>query len=273
MTYTVRYANTTSNVTLGQVVLTDIFTPNAYIDFLGTGWTQASPGIYTRTLSDLAPGASGSLLVPIQINAGLPANFLSISNTARLDAVPTLRATQTNPGHRISTDIDIVHGPDIAVTGMTYTPGRLRQYGPITIVVTYQNQGLDPTSGPDGKGWFGTDLYVKPSGALPPLDLGDHTDGTCPSPSGSCKYVKAFSGAELAAGEIFTVTYTVILKRGGAQSLYVLADPYWNVPGSGTLYGTLANGRILEGDETNNLFGPIEIYAQPAVFLPVIRRN
>ena len=37
VTYTLRYTNTTSNVSLAQVSLTDIFTPSEYLTFLITG--------------------------------------------------------------------------------------------------------------------------------------------------------------------------------------------------------------------------------------------
>jgi uncharacterized repeat protein (TIGR01451 family) len=272
VTYTLRYTNTTSNVTLTQVSLTDIFTPSDYLTFLGAGWTQTAPGNYTLLRPDLAPGAGDSVLVPILIGAGLPDAILSTANTAIVAAVPTVRATETNPGNNISTDIDIVHGADLTVLSMTYAPARLRQYGPITVTVVFKNQGLDPTSGPDNLGWFGTDLYIKPIGSPPPSDPSDHAYGKCPAPTGSCKYVKAFNGTGLAAGEIYTVTYSYILSQGGNQALYVQADPYWNVAGT-NIYGTPQHGRVIEGDETNNIFGPIEIYAQPAVYLPLVRRN
>jgi len=135
-----------------------------------------------------------------------------------------------------------------------------------------KNQGFDPTSGPDNLGWFGTDLYIKPSGSPPPSGPSDHAYGKCPTPTGACKYVKVFNGAGLAAGETYTVSYSYILSQSGNQALYVQADPYWNVSGT-NIYGTPQHGRIIEGDETNNIFGPIEIYAQPAIYLPLIRRN
>ncbi len=272
VTYTLRYTNTTANVTLTQVSLTDIFTPSDYLTFQAAGWTQAAPGRYTLARPDLPPGAGDSVLVPIRIEASLPITALSIENTALISATPVVRGTDTNLGNNTSTDIDIVRGADIAVLSMTYTPARLRQNGPITITVVMKNQGFDPTNGPDGLGWFGTDLYIKPAGSPPPSGPSDHTNGKCPTPTGSCKYVKAFNGAGLATGEVFTVTYTYVLTQGGNQLLYVQADPYWNVPGTNA-YGTPQHGRIIEGDEVNNIFGPVAIYVQPPVYLPLIRRN
>ena len=221
VTYTLRYTNTTSNVSLAQVSLTDIFTPSEYLTFLGAGWTQTAPGNYTLLRPDLAPGAGDSVLVPILIGAGLPDTILSIANTAIISAVPTVRATETNPGNNVSTDIDVANGSDLTVLSMTYAPARLRQYGPITITVVLMNQGLDPTSGPDNLGWFGTDLYIKPAGSPPPSGPDDHAYGKCPTPTGSCKYVKAYNGTGLAAGETYTVTYSYILPQGGNQVLYV----------------------------------------------------
>lgn len=271
VTYTLRYTNTTNNVTLTQISLTEIFTPSDYLTFLGNGWTQTAPGRYTLARPDLAPGASDSLLVPILIGADLPATFLSVANTALIDAVPTVRAAETNTGNNASTDIDITSGADLTVLSLTYAPANLRQYGPITVTVVFKNQGFDSTLGPDGQGWFGTELYIKPIGSPPPSGPDDHTYGKCPAPTGACKYVKVFGGAGLASGEIYTVTYSYLLPLGGAQTLYVQADPYWSVQGT-NLYGTPQHGRVIEGDETNNIFGPIEIYAQPALFLPLIRK-
>lgn len=270
VTYTLRYTNTTSNVTLTQVALTDIFSPNEYLTFLGAGWTQTAPGVYTRTLPDLIPGASDSLLVLIQVSADLPDNFLSVTNTATIVGVPVVRATETNPVNNTSADINVVQGADVAVTGLQ-VGSSIRQGLSLPIIVTVQNQGLDATLGPDNKGWFGMELYFQPAGSPPPAGPADHTYGTCPTPTAACKYVKAFNGAGLASGESFTVTYSPVLLSGGTLWLYVQADPYWNVPGS-TIYGTPTNGRIVEGNEQNNIYGPFEIYVHPAVYLPLLRR-
>ncbi len=277
--YTLQYTNTTTNVTLTNVILTDIFSPTSYISFIGTGWNQVATGVYTRSVPDLPPGGSGNVAFQVQLAPSIPANVLAISNTAHIDATPAVRATETNANNNTSTDIDIVHGADLIVTNMTYTPTGLRQGGPITVVVTLKNQGLDATLGPDGLGWFGVDLYVKPKDAPPPSGPSDRYLGFCSTPTNPCTgqqrwnlfaYVKSNGGPGLAAGETWVLTYTYILPTGGIQWLYAQADPYL---GGQAGSGTPTNGRIVEGNEIDNIFGPVQIFVQPSMYLPIVRKN
>jgi hypothetical protein len=61
------------------------------------------------------------------------------------------------------------------------------------------------------------------------------------------------------------------LPRPGATWLYAQADTTWNEPDP--IYGIPSHGRMIEGDETNNILGPIEIVVDyPKVYLPFIRR-
>jgi uncharacterized repeat protein (TIGR01451 family) len=280
--YTLRYTNTTASVTLTNVILTDIFSPTDYMSFTGVGWNQAATGVYTRSVPDLPPGGSGNVAFQVQLAPGIPPTVLSISNTAHIDAVPALRATETNASNNTSTDIDIVHGADLIVTSMIYTPTRLRQGGSITVVVTLKNQGSDATLGPDALGWFMADLYLKPNGSPPPTGPGDRYLGYCPTPGNYCpgqqrfnlmKYIKAPNGTGLAPDETWVLTYTFVLPTGGTQWLYAQADTFWGQPGGASTYGTATNGRIVEGDEVDNIFGPIQIYVQPSVYLPIVRKS
>jgi uncharacterized repeat protein (TIGR01451 family) len=286
LTYTIRYTNTSSNVTLTQISLTDAFSPTSVITFVSGGWNLAAAGVYTQTRSDLPPGGSQSVNVQLQLALTLPANLLSIANTVNLDSVPTVRATELITSQHRSTDIDIVSGADIVVLSMGYTPTLLRRGGTVMVMITLQNQGVSSTAGPDGTGWFGTDVYVKPANAPAPTGPADRYLGLCLNASNSpcttqfdhyqiAKFYTVVPGAGgLAASETFNLTYTILLRESGQQWLYVQADPFWS-GGSDPdpVYGSAPTGRIVEGNEANNIFGPIAIYVNPNVYLPIVLRN
>ncbi len=288
LNYTIRYTNTSTNVTLTQVMLTDLFSPTSALTFISPGWTQAATGIYTQTRSDLPPGSSAAIIVQMQLAPTLPPDLLSISNTVVITAIPAVRATELITGNHTATDIDIVGGPDLAVTDLKVTPARVRNGGLITAVVTVVNQGFVATQGPDGKGWFGVDLYVKPQGGIVPSGPGDRYYSLCPPSAANGNYclgqerwslykaVKAYDGVGLNADETIVLTYTyavpdAILPNRGPLWIYAQADLYWGQPGA-TQYGTPDHGRILEGDEANNISGPVVIYLNPSVYLPLVRK-
>jgi hypothetical protein len=170
------------------------------------------------------------------------------------------------------------------VTNLTYAPARLRQGGLLTVWVTLENRGPDSTQGPDGKGWFGTDLYVKPAGSASPTGPGDRYLGACPANTNYCpdairqdlvKLTKSEGGEGLAPGEVWALTYTYRIPTAGAQWLYAQADTFWGQNGDPdpTLYGSSQQGRITEGLEANNIFGPVSIYVNPNLYLPLIFRG
>ena len=67
------------------------------------------------------------------------------------------------------------------------------------------------------------------------------------------------------------MTFPLTIAVPGRYWLYVQADTYWNDPNP--IYGVPAHGRVLEGNETNNIFGPFDIVIGSAkIYLPFIRR-
>jgi hypothetical protein len=83
------------------------------------------------------------------------------------------------------------------------------------------------------------------------------------------------SGNGLATGESTVLTYTYAIPTAGEQWLYVQADTFWGQNGDPdpTMYGSSQHGRIVEGDEENNIFGPVSIYVNPSVYLPIVLRR
>ena len=92
---------------------------------------------------------------------------------------------------------------------------------------------------------------------------------------GLYRIVKQYSGPGLNPGESAVVTYTYVvpdtlLPTSGWLWVYVQADMYWGDGAAAS--GTSAHGRIIEGDEMNNISGPAEVYLNPNVYLPVVRK-
>jgi hypothetical protein len=280
--YTIRYTNTQNvlGLTASGVVLTDTFAPSDYLVADAPGWNLVSPGVYTYFVGDLPAGATGVITFGLQIDAGIPANYLTIANTAEIGsagAVEIPEATEQPVSNNLSTDVDVIRGPDLAVTGLTYRPPALGQGRSITVSVTVENRGVDAALGPDSAGWFESNLYIKPVGAPPPTGPGDLYLGLCPTPTNYCplnarkSLSTTYSGVGLLPGESATLTFTTILPAGGVQWLYVQADTYWGDPGT-TVYGTPDHARFPEANEANNIFGPISITVAPKVYLPLIRK-
>ena len=194
-----------------------------------------------------------------------------------------LHGVEINPLNQIDEDVDVIAGPDILVTGLKASSANVLPNTPASFYATLKNDGWNTTLGPDGTGWFGVDLYVKPAGSPPPNGPGDRYLGACPTPTNYCPnairwdyyrvakfYTTTVGAGGLAPGETWQLTYTLPITPAGTYWLYVQADTYWGEP-STTTYGTPLHGRIKEGIESNNIFGPIEIeVGYQHLYLPLI---
>jgi hypothetical protein len=81
--------------------------------------------------------------------------------------------------------ITVVNGPDVMLQRIqTPAQGILKKN--LNVAVVLSNNGFAPTKGPDNKGWFGVDLYVKPYGAPPPSGPSDRYLGACPTILNPC---------------------------------------------------------------------------------------
>ncbi len=280
--YTIHYTNTlnTLNLIARNVVVTDTFDPVDYLIADAPGWTLAAPGIYTQSIGNLPAGATGWVTLALQVDPGIPSDYLIVTNTAQIRADAPLNvpeAIEQPASNNTAIDVDTIRGADIAVLGLTYTPASLHQNSLITVVVTLQNQGIDPVIGPDGMSWFSTDLYVKPLGDPPPSGPDDRYLGLCPVITDYCPSTARWSlhkdlNSGLAPGEVGTLTYHYVLPTVGTQWLYAQADPYWGLPAT-TTFGTPDHGRIFERNEINNIFGPVAINVNANVYLPIVLRN
>ncbi len=292
LTYTLRLTNTaTFPVTATGIIITDYIEAGlpgltqTVLSFAGgtPGWSFAESGpgyvAYRNVVGSLPPNQSRAITIVVRLTDALPPGVLAIRNSAEMydDGQGGVELDILN--QCCASDIDIVAGPDLIVTGISQL-GTSTQ--PATFVVTLKNQGLDPTRGPDNNGWFTTDLYIKPAGDAAPFGPADRYLGACPTQTNPCanvrdslyRFTKAFGGAGLAPDETWTLTYMFPLTAGQTFWVYAQADVYWADPAP--MWGTAQNGRMIEGDEANNIAGPLIVGSggpgDKKVFLPIVRK-
>lgn len=282
--YTLNYGQVANafGFTVTDNIITDTFTPADYLIADAPGWNFVAPGVYTYAVGELASGASGFVTLALEIDNAIPAEYYVITNTAeigggRLPEVP--EAAEVAPANNLAVDVNTIRGPDLAIVpgSITVAPAALRQGGDMTVLVQVINQGVDVALGPDLTTWFDTDLYIKPIDAPPPANPEDRYLGACPTPVAYCPdtlrsdQIARYQGGGLAPGETTTLTYTVKLARSGWQRLYFQADTFWGEPAA-PHYGTADHGRMIEGNEVNNIYGPLAIFASSNIYLPLIRK-
>jgi uncharacterized repeat protein (TIGR01451 family) len=288
--YTIIYTNVNPyNLTAANVVLTETLDPAAWLSSSSAGWTLVAPGVYTYSIGNLPANTSNTIPFAVAIDSNIPGPYLSITNTIRIGstgAVENATAIEQPAGNNVFTDVDVIRGSDIVVLGMGYTPAHLRQGGAIVVTVTLQNQGAVSTIGPEGNpntGWFGSDLYVKPMGALAPTGPADRYLGFCATSLNPCAAnqqrrslylpTQDYFVSGLAPGQKWVLTYTHVLTGSGLQWLYFQADTFWAAngdPDPTLLYGSSPHGRVVESNEANNIYGPLPIYVTPNTYLPLI---
>jgi uncharacterized repeat protein (TIGR01451 family) len=244
---------------------------------------------YSALVPPLGPNQSTSISLVAQISPTLPLDVLAVSNYSDAGNEQGGEGIDVDGFNQFDERTTIVNGPDIAVQRIL-APGRGIVKQNLNVAIVVANNGFAPAKGPDNKGWFGVDLYVKPYGAPPPAGPSDRELGACPTASNPCPFdqlryptqYQAFGydpAGSLAADQVITMTFPLTIAPSsplpGAGPvrywLYAQADTYWNDDPS--IYGTAVHGRVSEGNEANNIFGPIEIVIDYAkVYLPLVRR-
>ena len=291
--YTYRFTNTTQMpITLTGVVayaylepgwpLTTTHALNCAAPCTGWNYIELDPAgnqIYSATLPALGPNRSTSITLAAQISPTLPLDVLAVANYSDVSNEQVGEGQEIDGFNQSGEEITVVNGPDIAVQRIKAPAlGILKRN--LNVAVVLFNNGFIPTKGPDNKGWFGIDLYVRPYGAQPPYGPKDRYLGACPTTVNPCpgelRYptqyqMFGYPNDSLNAGQIFTITFPLTIATPGRYWLYAQADTYWNDPDP--IYGDAVHGRIIEGNELNNIFGPIEIVIDYAkIYLPIVRR-
>jgi uncharacterized repeat protein (TIGR01451 family) len=303
LTYTLRLTNTAQYpVTATGVIITDYIEPGLpdlsqpVLSFAGgtPGWSyvETDPDkniIYRYAIGALTAGQTRIITMVLRVTDTLPTGVLAIRNSAEvLDNGQS--GVELDPSNQVASDTDIVNGPDLAITGISIQPQRPAINTPTTVVVTVTNQGLDPALSSDGYGWFWIDLYIKPDGFIPagrPTGPHDRWGSRCVDAYNlPCTeqdgfwanplflYGQPAPGPVLAPGESLSTMFTVQFTEKKIYRLYTQADIEWPgvCTGAFSIYncGSPGNGRMVEGDEDNNIAGALVVLPGAEVYLPVV---
>ena len=277
--YTVLFTNA-SPVAIENVVLTATLDPADYLIVASGDWSMASDGVYTYPVGSLASGAAGSAPLAVQIHPDIPDTFWTVTATVEIGYEVAEEVIEENRANNTGRDVDILRGPDLVVTALTWEPAQPEAGRPITFYATVRNQGVDAADRRwDGSGqgehWlFVVELYAKGSAlpARPPDGVFDHVGGYCADPGCSVtRYEFLGWPAAIPAGGERVVPFYVTLPED-TYYLYVQADVTW--PGSAPWGQNF--GLIREAVEDNNIYNKGQItVGRPTryIYLPLVLRN
>ncbi len=278
ITYTITYSNQNAlDIPLLGVEIVDTLDPAAYMDYVGgDAWTETSPnsGVYVYDVGILPANTTYSIDFPVSIHPDLPAEeLLAITNTVEIVDSGT-QGDDTVPGNNSAMDLDIVSGPDLAITAFTISPKDPVAGEPLTLDVTVINQGIDDT-GVITEAYFLVEVYAKPAEfvpAGPPARPLDHAGGICAGPPEEvCDYRPEYLSdfvAGLAPQAEIALTFVITPTEESIYTYYVQADITYD---NDTWPWGLPWGLQKEGNELNNIrqwfpAGPSKVY------LPLVTR-
>ena len=277
--YTVLFTNA-SPVAIENVVLTATLDPADYLIVASGDWGMASDGVYTYPVGSLASEAAGSVPLAVQIHPDIPNTFWTVTATVDIGYETAEEVIEENRANNTGRDVDILRGPDLVVTALTWEPAQPEAGRPITFYATVKNQGVDAADQRwDGSGqgehWlFVVELYAKGSAlpARPPDGVFDHVGGYC-ADSGCSVTRYEFLGwpAAIPAGGERVVPFYVTLPED-TYHLYVQAD----VTTQGDALWGQPFGLIREAIEDNNIYSRGQITVRRPIryiYLPLVLRN
>lgn len=255
----------------------------------GWNWVDEIDGstIYSRTIDSLGPNQSTAVTLVAQISPTVRVDapdVLAVGNFAEAFA-DGQHGVESDPTNQSGEDITIVAGSDVLASDLRLGTPQPVPGKPFNVLVNVSNFGLESTLGPDNAGWFGVDVYVRPLGSPPPYAPDDRYLGACPTAVDTCgaafrsdyfRFVKTYSpqsGSGLAVGETWPLTYTLSITPAGTYWVYVQADVFGSASAITATGGTALHGRLIEGNEANNVIGPLVITVDyHRVYLPIVRR-
>jgi uncharacterized repeat protein (TIGR01451 family) len=299
LTYTIRITNITSvPITPTGIVISDTLKPGIPTNQPGVlrcvslcaGWTLVGldgggSQVYSQTIPSLGPNQTAVLTLVAQVSPTLltdAPSVLAVANQASaLD--DGQQGLEANPLNQAAEDIDIASGPDLVVTDLQAINQAIVPGQPVQFVATLFNDGFVTTVSADGFSWFTVDLYVKPAGAPPPSGPADRRLGYCLDADNYPCTVESshidWVRDGLAANATLPITFTTSITSAGTYWLYAQADLYWAslIDMGDYTPGTPAHGRILEGNERNNSFGPLIVQVGTEevdnnLYLPLIHK-
>ena len=243
----------------------------------GAGWQSAGDGSFRYDLGTLAEGSAGQVPFLASVASDVPTNDATFG--LRATAAIASQASDTDPYDNSATDIDIVAGPDLAVTNLSVSPAAPRRGQALSLSVTIANvglAGLQPyATVPDLKA-ITVEVYVRNAVSAPPSGPTDHVGGSCADTTCSSprlQFLRSVPVADLEPGKSVTLTFPAVttVTQAGVYDVYAQVDsggdPTW--------------GQVREGNEVDNLASLRRLLVadiaasggSPFTFLPLVQRQ
>jgi uncharacterized repeat protein (TIGR01451 family) len=243
LNYMFQYRNT-GGVTATNIVITETPPASSVTVVDASGWA-VSGNSYVRSVPDLVAGASANVSFGLKLTNTATAGTL-VTNTGHIRA-----ANQTDGGDIVSIDTDIVvigGTPDLQI--VSASSGGVGIGSSATIIVTVTNGGAAPAGN-----WFFAEIYLD---RIPQsrTDLGDDYQEM----------------GDLGPGAQKPVTFTHTFMSAGLHTVYFQVDTCDLFQAD--LCFNPSYGRIAESNESNNIYGPLNILVMPySLFLPLVARG
>ena len=274
LNYTVRLTNT-SSVWLEHIVLTATLEPADYLTVVSGGWNSIGGGVYTASAGTLSPNGSSSVHLDVQVSSGIPDTFWTVTATVGLGYETGEEVIEENLANNVGRDVDIIRGPDLVVTRITWQPAQPTAGYPMTFYVTVKNQGVHTVTqqwnGNTPPWLFVTEVYAKDPQASPPTSVFDHIGGSCTSDGSFCeRWEYTQWSRSLGVNEERTFPFSVTLPAGTYRT-HAQVDVSW----TGSHPWGQPFGLIREAREDNNIFSGnlLVVYPLRRVYLPLVLRN
>jgi uncharacterized repeat protein (TIGR01451 family) len=272
--YTVLFTNA-SPVAIENVVLTATLDPADYLIVTSGDWGMASDGVYTYPVGSMASGEARSIPLPVQIHPDIPDTFWTVTATVDIGYETVEEVIEENLANNTGRDVDILRGPDLVVTRITWQPAQPTAGYPMTFYVTVKNQGVDAVTqqwNGNAPTWlFVTEVYAKDPQAGPPTDVFDHIGGSCTSDGSFCaRWDYTQWSRSLGVNEERTLPFSVTLPAGTYRT-HAQVDVSWaGSPPWGQPFGLIREAR-----EDNNIYSGdlLVVYPWRRVYLPLVLKN
>ncbi len=274
LNYTVRVTNS-SSIWLEHIVLTATLEPANYLTVVGGDWNAVGGGVYTASAGTLSPNGSSSVHLDVQVSSGIPDTFWAVTATVDIGYEMAEEVIEENRANNTGRDVDILHGPDLVVTRITWQPAQPTAGYPMTFYVTVKNQGVDAVTqqwNGNAPTWlFVTEVYAKDPQAGPPTDVFDHIGGSCTGDGSFCaRWEYTQWSRSLGVNEERTFPFSVTLPAGTYRT-HAQVDVSW----AGSAPWGQSFGLIREAREDNNIYSGdlLVVYPLRHIYLPLVLRN
>jgi hypothetical protein len=231
--------------------------------------------VYTASAGTLSPNGSSSVHLDVQVSSGIPDTFWTVTATVGLGYETGEEVIEENLANNVGRDVDIIRGPDLVVTRITWQPAQPTAGYPMTFYVTVKNQGVHTVTqqwNGNAPTWlFVTEVYAKDPQAGPPTSVFDHIGGSCTSDGSFCeRWEYTQWSRSLGVNEERTFPFSVTLPAGTYRT-HAQVDVSW----SGSSPWGQPFGLIREAREDNNIFSGNLLVVHPLrrVYLPLVLRN